>query len=207
MKHSILSPPGSLGSCAHGEGVLLTKVTASIDEVEKHAELKEQTSAEQTIRFTSPELTAEDKNSGHMPDYLRCDACKAIAFQMTEYLAKAQQGKNADLLESEYMDALEQSCFQKWEQYGLKEVYGVKHLSGPGLETESEMGMVMFGGPWPGRLFKMCQNYLGEYDETEIYQEYRRNPSSLRDYLCFGSSGVCNRLSKKEKIYSPKNEL
>ncbi|XP_015205527.1 marginal zone B- and B1-cell-specific protein isoform X2 [Lepisosteus oculatus] len=147
-------------------------VTASIDEVEKHAELKEQTSSEQTISFTSPELTAEDKNSGHMPDYLRCDACKAIAFQMTEYLAKAQQGKNADLLESEYMDALEQSCFQKWEQ-----------------------------------LFKMCQNYLGEYDETEIYQEYRRNPGSLRDYLCFGSSGVCSRLSKKEKRHSPKNEL
>lgn len=35
-----------------------------------------------TIRFTAPKLNAEDEHSDHMPGYLKCDACKAIAFQV-----------------------------------------------------------------------------------------------------------------------------
>ncbi|MBN3301543.1 MZB1 protein, partial [Amia calva] len=105
------------------------------------------------------------------------------------------------------MEALDESCLQNWEQYGLKEVDGVKRLSGPGLETENEMGMVMLGGPWPQRLFKMCHKYLGDHDETKIYQEFRNNPDSLEDYLCYGNFGVCTKLSEKLKINSQKKEL
>ena len=36
-------------------------------------------------------------------------------------------------------------------RYGLKEVNGVPHLSGPGLETADTPGVTALGGKWPGR--------------------------------------------------------
>lgn len=38
-------------------------------------------------------------------------------------------------------------CFS----YGVKEVRGVKRLSGEGLETADEPGVIAGGGKWPGR--------------------------------------------------------
>ncbi|KAK6488966.1 marginal zone B- and B1-cell-specific protein-like [Huso huso] len=182
------------------------------DEQHENIVMKEPDSSG-TIRFTAPKLNAEDEHSDHMPGYLKCDACKAIAFQMKDYLVKAEskrtavKGKGAALSESEYVDTLEQCCSQKWEQYGLKEVHGFKRLSGPGLETADKMGMVMYGGPWPKRLFKMCHSYLGEYDETEIYQKYRSDPDSLEDFYCYANGGVCKKPSKTKKRDLSRNEL
>ncbi|XP_005989381.1 marginal zone B- and B1-cell-specific protein [Latimeria chalumnae] len=170
-----------------------------------------------TVRLTSPTVTNEEAYSHHMPEHLRCDACKAILHQMQEYLAKAKSKRSSvkhgqgALSESEVTDVLDRCCSQSWENYGLKEVNGVKRLSGPGLEAEKHMGMVMMGGPWPKRLLQMCHGYLGDVGEEEIYQEYRKSPKSLEKLLCYGSGGTCSksqpegRSEHKEKTW--RNEL
>ena len=35
-----------------------------------------------TIRFEPPTLNDEESHSTHMPDMMKCDACKAIAYQV-----------------------------------------------------------------------------------------------------------------------------
>lgn len=35
-----------------------------------------------TISFSTPDLSDEDSHSPFMPDALRCDACRAIAYQV-----------------------------------------------------------------------------------------------------------------------------
>ncbi|XP_072886087.1 marginal zone B- and B1-cell-specific protein-like isoform X1 [Hemitrygon akajei] len=109
-----------------------------------------------TFEMKSPNLNDEEFHSGHMPDHLKCDSCRAIAYQMQEYLSKREsqisavkEGK-AILSESDYTDTLEKCCSQSWERHGVIEVDGVKRLSGPGLETEDFTGVMMLSGPWPG---------------------------------------------------------
>ncbi|XP_051895945.1 marginal zone B- and B1-cell-specific protein-like [Pristis pectinata] len=155
-----------------------------------------------TIEMKSPNLNDEEFHSSHMPDHLKCDSCRAISYQMQEYLSKREsqisavkEGKTI-LSESDYTDALEKCCSQSWERHGVIEVDGVKRLSGPGLETEDFTGVMMLSGPWPGRLFKMCQAYLGEFTEEEIYKEYRNNRDYLEDFLCYGENGACTKHTK-----------
>ncbi|XP_072886088.1 marginal zone B- and B1-cell-specific protein-like isoform X2 [Hemitrygon akajei] len=155
-----------------------------------------------TFEMKSPNLNDEEFHSGHMPDHLKCDSCRAIAYQMQEYLSKREsqisavkEGK-AILSESDYTDTLEKCCSQSWERHGVIEVDGVKRLSGPGLETEDFTGVMMLSGPWPGRLFKMCQAYLGEFTEEEIYEAYRNNQDYLEDFLCNSENGVCTKHTK-----------
>ncbi|NXA51760.1 MZB1 protein, partial [Nothocercus julius] len=105
----------------------------------------------------APRLSAEEAHSAHMPEHLRCDACRAIAFQIQEHLGKAEAKRSpgrkagAELRESEYTEVLEKSCTQSWDGYGVMEVEGVKRLTGPGLPSQEPMTVVMSGGPWPGR--------------------------------------------------------
>ncbi|XP_028653581.2 marginal zone B- and B1-cell-specific protein-like [Erpetoichthys calabaricus] len=162
-----------------------------------------------TISFSAPSLDTEETHSSHMPQRLRCDACRAIAFQFKDYLSKAENKRTGktQLSESEYIDTIEQCCSQKWDQYGLKEVNGMKRISGPGLEEEEKMGMVMLGGPWPGRLYKMCHSYLGEYEEADIYKAYRKNPHFLEEFLCFGKNGDCTKSGQIKKRKSSEKEL
>lgn len=40
------------------------------------------------------------------------------------------------------------SFFSPTIRYGVKEVDGVKRLSGPGLETADVPGLMQGGGPW-----------------------------------------------------------
>uniref|UniRef100_A0A8D0HWN3 Marginal zone B and B1 cell specific protein n=1 Tax=Sphenodon punctatus TaxID=8508 RepID=A0A8D0HWN3_SPHPU len=152
--------------------------------------------AQTSFSASSPQLSDEETYSAHMPEHLRCDACKAIAFQMQEYLAKAEskrpKGSEA-LSESEYMDVLENSCSQSWDKYGVKEVNGVKHFAGPGLKSQENLTVMMMGGPWPARLYKMCQDYLGEFGEEQLYEEYRRRPDALEGFLCYGRRRACTR--------------
>nr|XP_027324223.1 LOW QUALITY PROTEIN: marginal zone B- and B1-cell-specific protein [Anas platyrhynchos] len=140
----------------------------------------------------APQLSAEELHSPHMPQALRCDACYAIAFQLEEQLSKAEAklGRKA-LRESDYVEVLERSCSQSWELYGVQELNGEKRLTGPGLQSQQPLSVVMTGGPWPSRLAKMCHSFVGEQGEEQLYGAHRRGPSALRELLCHGEKGPC----------------
>ncbi|KAM9373478.1 marginal zone B- and B1-cell-specific protein [Phaethornis superciliosus] len=140
----------------------------------------------------APQLSPEEWLSPHVPAGLRCDACHAIAFQIEEQLRRAEGkvGRKA-LSESDYMEVLERSCSQGWESYGLQELDGEKRLTGPGLLRQETVTVMVTGGPWPGRLSKMCHSYVGERGEAQIYGAHRRGPAALRELLCHGEKGPC----------------
>uniref|UniRef100_A0A8C0QR58 Marginal zone B and B1 cell specific protein n=1 Tax=Chelonoidis abingdonii TaxID=106734 RepID=A0A8C0QR58_CHEAB len=160
---------------------------------------------ETAFSATSPHFNAEEAYSAHMPEHLRCDACRVIAFQMQEYLTKAEskrssaKAQSTRLSESEYVDTLENSCSQSWENYGVQEVEGVKRFAGPGLKNQETVSVMMTGGPWPARLYKLCHSYLGEFGEELIYEEYRRRPAALAEFLCFEEHRACTRLSNTQR--------
>ncbi|XP_059681523.1 marginal zone B- and B1-cell-specific protein [Gavia stellata] len=145
-----------------------------------------------TRTIPAPQLSPEERLSPHMPESLRCDACHAIAFQIEEQLRKAEGkvGRKA-LSESDYVEVLERSCSQSWESYGVQELDGEKRLAGPGLPRQEPMSVMVMGGPWPGRLSKMCHGYVGEQGEAQIYGAHRRGPAALRELLCHGEKGPC----------------
>ncbi|NXS97136.1 MZB1 protein, partial [Jacana jacana] len=146
----------------------------------------------QSRSVPAPRLSPEERLSPHMPESLRCDACHAIAFQIEEQLLKAEGkvGRKA-LSESDYMEVLERSCSQGWESYGVQELDGKKRLAGPGLLRQEPMTVMVTGGPWPGRLSKMCHSYVGEQGETQIYRAHQRGPAALQELLCHGEKGAC----------------
>ncbi|KYO39211.1 marginal zone B- and B1-cell-specific protein [Alligator mississippiensis] len=172
--------------------------------------------SERAFSASSPQLSAEETYSAHMPEHLLCDACRAISFQMQQYLEKAEskwslaKKPGALLSESEYVDALENSCSQSWENYGVKEVNGVKRFAGPGLKSQESMSVMMTGGPWPARLYMMCHSYLGESGEEQIYEEHRRRPGGLEEFLCYGAKKACTRFTHTKdriKVKSLQSEL
>ncbi|NXG04989.1 MZB1 protein, partial [Sakesphorus luctuosus] len=145
--------------------------------------------------IAAPQLSPEEQLSPHMPESLRCDACQAIAFQIEEQLSRAERkvGRKA-LKESDYMEVLERSCSQGWESYGVHELDGEKRLTGPGLPGQQQpLSVMVSGGPWPGRLSKMCHGYVGERGEAQVYEAHRRGPAALRELLCGGDKGPCAR--------------
>ncbi|KAM6408888.1 marginal zone B- and B1-cell-specific protein [Rhynochetos jubatus] len=148
--------------------------------------------ATQTRSIPAPKLSPEEQLSPHMPESLRCDACHAIAFQIEEQLSRAEGkvGRKA-LSESDYLEVLERSCSQGWESYGVQELDGEKRLAGPGLLGQASMSVMVTGGPWPGRLSKMCHSYVGEQGEAQIYGAHRQGSGALRELLCHGEKGAC----------------
>ncbi|NXG35514.1 MZB1 protein, partial [Dromaius novaehollandiae] len=170
--------------------------------------------AQPSHSMSSPRLSAEETHSAHMPEHLRCDACRAIAFQIREHLGKAESKRSpsrkagAELRESEYMEALEKSCSQSWDSYGVLEVNGEKRLAGPGLLSQEPMSVMIMGGPWPGRLHKMCHSYVGELGEEQLYQAHRSGPAALEELLCHGAKGACAGLrSAKGRAPAPAKAL
>ncbi|XP_008139873.1 marginal zone B- and B1-cell-specific protein [Eptesicus fuscus] len=152
-----------------------------------------------SLTATAPQLDDEEKYSAHMPAHLRCDACRAVAYQMWQHLAKAEAklhtpGGRQELSESVYTDVLEQSCSQTWQDYGVREVNQVKHLMGPGLNNgpEPSISVMITGGPWPTRLSTTCLHYLGEFGEDQIYEAHQQGQGALKALLCGGPRGVCS---------------
>ncbi|NWU65528.1 MZB1 protein, partial [Pterocles burchelli] len=145
-----------------------------------------------TRSIAAPQLSPEEQLSPHMPESLRCDACHAIAFQLEEQLRRAEgKGGRKALSESDYVEVLERSCSQGWDSYGVQELDGEKRLAGPGLPAQEPMSVMVTGGPWPGRLSKMCHSYVGERGEEQIYGAHRRGAAALRELLCHGDKGAC----------------
>ncbi|XP_053422420.1 marginal zone B- and B1-cell-specific protein [Nycticebus coucang] len=160
---------------------------------------------------TAPQLDDEEKYSAHMPAHLLCDACRAVAYQMWQNLAKAEarlhtpdsKGRRK-LSESVYTDILDLSCSQKWQDYGVQEVNKVKRLVGPGLSKgpEPSISVMITGGPWPIRLSRTCSHYLGEFGEDQIYAAHQQGREVLETLLCGGPQGAC-----LEKVPVTREEL
>uniref|UniRef100_A0A8C8WHT7 Marginal zone B and B1 cell specific protein n=1 Tax=Panthera leo TaxID=9689 RepID=A0A8C8WHT7_PANLE len=153
------------------------------------------------LTATAPQLDDEEKYSAHMPAHLRCDACRAVAYQMWQHLAKAEaklhtrdSGGQQELSESVYTDILDQSCSQTWQGYGVREVNQVKRLTGPGLSKgpEPNISVMITGGPWPTRLSMTCLHYLGEFGEDQIYEAHQQGREALEALLCGGPQGACS---------------
>ncbi|XP_045301581.1 marginal zone B- and B1-cell-specific protein [Leopardus geoffroyi] len=153
------------------------------------------------LTATAPQLDDEEKYSAHMPAHLRCDACRAVAYQMWQHLAKAEaklhtrdSGGQQELSESVYTDILDRSCSQTWQGYGVREVNQVKRLTGPGLSKgpEPNISVMITGGPWPTRLSMTCLHYLGEFGEDQIYEAHQQGREVLEALLCGGPQGACS---------------
>ncbi|XP_039108702.1 marginal zone B- and B1-cell-specific protein [Hyaena hyaena] len=163
------------------------------------------------LTATAPQLDDEEKYSAHMPAHLRCDACRAVAYQMWQHLAKAEgklhtrdsEGRQ-ELSESVYTDVLDRSCSQTWEGYGVREVNQMKRLTGPGLSKgpEPNISVMITGGPWPTRLSTTCLHYLGEFGEDKIYEAHQQGRGALEALLCGGPQGACS-----EEAPATKTEL
>ncbi|CAH1795509.1 unnamed protein product [Owenia fusiformis] len=153
------------------------------------------------LSFSTPDLSDEEAHSQFMPEQLKCDGCRIIAYQLYtkfDQFNSIRPSLKYKIKESDYLDLIEQVCQYKYDDYGVKEVNRVKRLSGPGLETADIPGVMQGGGKWPARLMAMCDDYVGEIGEDEIYEAYTKNPKSLvkfEDYLCRGE-GILSRCSK-----------
>ncbi|XP_004477877.1 marginal zone B- and B1-cell-specific protein [Dasypus novemcinctus] len=163
------------------------------------------------LTATAPQLDDEEKYSAHMPAHLRCDACRAVAYQMWRHLSEAEaklhtpvSGGQQELSESAYTDVLDQSCNQSWQEYGVQEVNQVKRLTGPGLSQgpQPSISVMVSGGPWPVRLYGTCLQYVGEFGEDQIYEAHRQGHGALEALLCGHPRGPCS-----EKTPGTREEL
>ncbi|XP_022317349.2 marginal zone B- and B1-cell-specific protein-like [Crassostrea virginica] len=155
------------------------------------------------IRLSPPTLDEEEQNSPHMPRALRCDGCRAVAYQLSSEFNRRQKNlvKKKKLSESDVIEIVEKVCSNGFENYGLKGVDGVNRLSGPGLETEKSPGMMQGGGRWPIRLQNICNAYVGELEEEGIYEGFLED-KTLEDYLCRreGLFGYCKDTPPPKKV-------
>ncbi|XP_019620268.1 PREDICTED: marginal zone B- and B1-cell-specific protein-like [Branchiostoma belcheri] len=158
-----------------------------------------------SIKFSGPDVNSEESESMHMPDYLKCDACRIIAYKFTERLEKVTKKRTKTLSESEIIDTFEEVCEASWDDYGIKEVDGLKRLSGPGLETKEVPGVMQGGGKWPYRLKEMCYNYVGIEGEEELYDVFK-SKTTLEKFLCKESNGPCHPKNKKTKKVEEEKE-
>lgn len=161
------------------------------------------------LSATAPVLDDEEKYASYMPVHLRCDACRAVAYQMGQHLAKAEAKSHGpgssglqELSESVYTDVLDRTCSQNWQSYGVQEVNGMKRLMGPGLSKgkEPSISVMITGGPWPNRLSTTCFQYLGEFGEDQIYEAYRQGHEALEALLCGGPQGSCSLENPREEL-------
>ncbi|KAL4240186.1 Marginal zone B [Mactra antiquata] len=159
-----------------------------------------------TISFSPPSLNDEEAHSLHMPSNMKCDACTAVVYQLSQgFEAFHKKRKSVKTIpESDLFDIIDEVCEGKvLENYGVKEVRKVKRLSGPGLEAADEPGIMAGGGRWPARMKSMCSSYLEEFDENRIYKEYMKKDDSLHSLLCKsnvhpGLTDVCSTFSEKK---------
>ena len=120
-----------------------------------------------------PESPSEE--GGYVfPKRLRCDACKATAFQMYKFLHHATKKNTQDVGEAAMFDVLDQTC--RMETFGGYAITGFKEnilLSGPGMVGEllvDRLGKRV--GNVPIRLTRMCQEISAEH-ETLVYSIFR----------------------------------
>ena len=160
-----------------------------------------------TSAMSMANLSEEESVGSAVPASMRCDACHAIAHQLTEAMAHAQGRSTTALPEGKVIDVLEAVCEgklrpktlgtgdnyrvveQHWGEYCIKEIGGENRMAGPGCPIEDQSGYAQFG-MMKTRLEKKCFEVLGEHDEAEIYAWYRKHRvenndgEHLRDMVC-----------------------
>lgn len=153
------------------------------------------------MTFTMPEVTEEEQHSMHIPSNMACDACTAVAYQVSLHLKKAEAKKRKPLIESEYLDLFDWICHTNtFNDYGIKAVNGVNRLSGDGTEAKDVPGMMQGGGKWPGRLGEKCGTMIGDIGEDEVYAEYRKTKGDLLNLFCKVSTKDCLKGGKKQEL-------
>ncbi|XP_074648376.1 marginal zone B- and B1-cell-specific protein-like [Tubulanus polymorphus] len=170
-----------------------------------------------TLSFSPPDLNDEEAHSPWMPGQLKCDGCKAVSYQLYTAFKKGYDLKKSlkgNLPESDITEIVEDVCNGKktFESYGVKVIKKVSYLSGPGLkERASGPSVMQGGGKWPARLHDMCDEFLGEIGDVEMYDVFKQKPDErqhLEDFLCYNDAhtlqGVC---TKSEGVKRWKDEL
>ncbi|ESN92496.1 hypothetical protein HELRODRAFT_194214 [Helobdella robusta] len=110
---------------------------------------------EHKLSVDPPVLTEEESKSRFIPENFRCDACKAVAFQF--YTAfddfnKYNKQHKYNIPEYELLDLVDKICDPStYKLYGIKEIKGLKKLSGGGLPSRDVPVVMSGGGMWPGR--------------------------------------------------------
>ncbi|XP_005099898.1 marginal zone B- and B1-cell-specific protein [Aplysia californica] len=150
--------------------------------------------------MTPPDMSDEEEGSQFMPKIHRCDGCRAVAYQLEKNAfpsAERKKKKGQKLGDSEILDVTENLCNNGFHrQYGLKNVKGKNVLSGEGLESADEPGMMEAGGRWQARLQNLCKELIEEYEEDGIYEMYtERGEHKLELPLC---SSYCKGADRKK---------
>ncbi|KAK3800309.1 hypothetical protein RRG08_020285 [Elysia crispata] len=156
--------------------------------------------------FKPPKMTDEERGSRHMPKYLRCAGCVAIAHQFElEYksaLKSVKAKKRLSLVDQ--IDVAETVCKKKMNEYGLKEHEGKKLLSGPGLAAADIPGMMEGGGKWEARMTTLCLEIIEEFEEEGVYDIYSEvGDGSFASGLC---SSLCESEDEIASLKPPKSE-
>lgn len=161
------------------------------------------------MKIKAPVLSEEEQESHFIPPHMKCDGCKAVAFQLYIALAKAEMRlpkKVTKLPESEILDAIETVCrYKTFEMYSLKDMDGRNELSGPGIEkTANRPTMMQGGGLWPTRLANICSDFNDRIGEEEVYANFAefKDLNKFEQYLCYGPASAgkfCKPESKNEE--------
>ena len=142
----------------------------------------------------SPHSQGEEHLSRHVPLTLYCDTCMAIAFQVHLAFDKFhRQVTRRPPTESEVYHLVAGACqLPRYHEYGMLEVHGHRHISGPGCnQLEAEGGVKHSRGPWPRRLADRCEEVTEDVGELAMHQAWlreRRDPERFKLFMCFGES-------------------
>lgn len=145
----------------------------------------------QTLSFGIPG-DDDDFHSNLIPDDMKCDACKILAKQFTSAFDKENNKRPSlkkKLSESTIIDILEGECESEFKNVGVKEIKGVKRLSGPGMAIQDAPGVMQGGGKWPFRMQSLCSDIVGEVGDEEIYELYLKG--KLESHLCLTKYKSC----------------
>jgi len=143
--------------------------------------------AADSVSFKFDGFTEEESSSEAIPNAYKCDACKAVAFQLDKVLknTNAQMPlKSAAVAKKEGKRAvqdravritsvLESACAtEAYESYGIKdsaEQPGTKWLVGEGIVNE-QAGAVSGGGKWLSRLRARCAGLIAEIEDLPLVE-------------------------------------
>ncbi len=151
----------------------------------------------------SADLNDDELHSPYMPEYFECDACHILTYKFNrrfDFENEKRPSLNKKLPVTDILEAVEEVCSNEFAEIGVKELDGVKRLSGPGSSAYFAGGVMHGGGLWPLRMQIMCGGLTGEYEE--IYKAYRGD--ELRMYLCDDpETGYCKNTNIEQLRVEP----
>ncbi|XP_064627168.1 marginal zone B- and B1-cell-specific protein-like isoform X2 [Lineus longissimus] len=144
------------------------------------------------------------RNANILIGSVLCVLCLLFSALRKAYVQNSKLKGN--LPESIIMDVFDGVCHGKgvFDTYGIREINNVKRLIGAGLPEANEPGMMQGGGKWPSRLHDMCDQFVGDLEEENIYAVFKKRPEDIQNfenYLCRGPEtglrGACSKLEGK----------